>query len=76
MEDKSFEVSLNCLFCDSPLAGDTEKELNSGDLIECTECHELNDYDSVREIAIDKGKEQIVEYAKNEIQKSIKKLFK
>lgn len=76
MEDKSFEISLKCLFCDSPLKADSEKEFDSGDMIECLECHELNDYDSVKEIAIEYGTEQAAEYAKKELEKSLKKLFK
>jgi len=35
MEDKSFEISLKCLFCDSPLKSDSEKEFDSGEMIEC-----------------------------------------
>jgi len=76
MKDKSFEVTLKCLFCDSPLQGDTDQELNSGDMIECLECHELNDYDSVKDVAIDEGEEQVKQYAEDEISKMLKKTFK
>ncbi len=76
MEDKSFEISLKCLFCDLPLKADSEKEFDSGDMIECLECHELNDYDSVKEVAIEDGTEQATEYATKELKKSFKKLFK
>jgi len=76
MEDKSFEISLKCLFCDLPLKADSEKEFDSGDMIECLECHELNDYDSVKEIAIEDGIEQVTEYAEKELDKSLEKLFK
>ncbi|WP_196140642.1 hypothetical protein [Aliikangiella sp. G2MR2-5] len=76
MEDKTFNISLKCLFCDSPLQGDADKEFKSGDLIECLECHEHNDYDALMDIAIEEGKEKVAEYAKDEIEKSLKKLFK
>ncbi len=76
MEDKSFEISLKCLFCDSPLKGDSEQEFESGDMIECMECHELNDYDSVKEIAIEEGTEQAAAYAIKGLENSFKQLFK
>lgn len=75
MKDKKFTVSLKCLFCDSTLEGDSENEYNSGDLIECQECKELNDYDSLIEVASEEGKELVGEYAKEEISKIVKKLF-
>ena len=52
------------------------KEYSSGDMIECTECHEMNDYESVMEIA----KEEGLEAMKLEVNKALKnefgKLFK
>jgi len=76
MEDKSFNISLKCLFCDCDLKGDTEREYNSGDLIECQECKELNDYNSLIEIASEEGKDLVKEYAKDEISKVMKNLLK
>ena len=76
MEDKSFEVTLKCLFCDSELKADSEQEFDSGDMIRCLVCNELNDYDSVKEIAIAEVTEQATEYARKELEKSLKKLFK
>lgn len=76
MEDQSFEISLKCLFCDSPLKADSEQEFDSGDMIKCLKCNELNDYDSVKEIAIEEGKERVIEYAKKALDKSLGKLFK
>lgn len=76
MEDQSFEISLKCLFCDSPLKADSEQEFDSGDMIKCLECNELNDYDSVKELAIEEGTEQATKYATKELEKSFNKLFK
>ena len=76
MEDMSFSIELKCLFCDSVLQGDTEKEYASGDMIECQECSELNDYDALIEIASEEGEQKVAEYAQDEIAKMLKKAFK
>ena len=73
MEDKSFTVNLKCLFCDSPLEGDTEKEYSSGDMLECQNCKELNDYDALIDVAADEGKAIVADYAMDEISKMLKK---
>ena len=69
MEDQSFEVSLKCLFCDTPLKADPEKEFDSGDMIKCLECNELNDYDSVKAIAIEEGTVKATDFVKKELGK-------
>lgn len=76
MENKQFKVSLKCLFCDCELQGNTEKEFSSGDMLECQECGELNDYDALIDVAADEGKEIAAKYAKEEIEKMLKKAFK
>jgi hypothetical protein len=76
MENKRFEISLKCLFCDCELQGDTEKEFSSGDMLECQDCGELNDYDALIDVAADEGKEVAAKYAKEEIEKMLKKAFK
>ena len=76
MKDKSFTVELKCLFCDCPLEGDTEKEYVSGDMLECQNCHELNDYDALIDVAAEDGKELVADYAQKEIEKMLKKAFK
>ncbi|WP_417698064.1 hypothetical protein [Psychromonas sp.] len=76
MEDKSFSISLKCLFCDCPLEGEPETECKSGDLLKCQECGELNDYDALIDVASDEGKELVSDYAKSEIEKMLKKAFK
>jgi len=76
MDIPSFEVELVCLFCGSPLKGPVDAQYTSGDLIECNECHELNDYDSVLEVAKEKGIKQVKEKAQEHIQNEFKDLFK
>lgn len=76
MKDKSFTVELKCLFCDCPLEGDTEKEYFSGDMLECQNCHELNDYDALIDVATEESKELVADYAQKEIEKMLKKAFK
>lgn len=76
MENKRFEISLKCLFCGCELKGDTEKEFSSGDMLECQECGELNDYDALIDVAADEGKEVVAKYAKEEIERMLKKALK
>lgn len=76
MEDKSFSITLKCLFCDCDLEGDTEHELASGDMIKCQECSESNDYDALIEVATEEGEALVSEYAHSEIEKMLKKAFK
>lgn len=76
MDIPSFEVELVCLFCGSTLKGPVDAQYTSGDLIECHECHEHNDYDSVFEVAKEKGIEQVKEIAQEQLQNEFKDLFK
>lgn len=76
MKNKRFTISLKCLFCDCELQGDAEKEFSSGDMLRCQECGELNDYDALIDVASDEGKELAEKYAKEEIEKILKKAFK
>lgn len=76
MEDKEFHITLKCLFCGCDLKGDTEKEFQSGDMLKCQECGELNDYDSLVEVAIEEGKASVADYANKEVAKMLKGIFK
>jgi len=76
MEDKTFTVSLKCLFCGCPLEGDTNKEYSSGDMLKCQNCEELNDYDALMDVAADEGESLVTNYANSEIDKMLKKHFK
>lgn len=73
--DKPLQISLKCLFCNQPLKGDSEQlhKLTSGDLITCSECGELNDYDSVVEIAKKSGIEQLKKNVLDDLKKSFRK---
>jgi len=76
MEDKTFTVELTCLFCDSVLQGDTEAEYVSGDMIKCQDCHELNDFDALIDVASEKGKKAVSDHVLNEVEASLKNMFK
>lgn len=76
MEDKEIHIMLKCLFCGCNLKGETEKKYQSGDMLKCQECGELNDYDSLIEVAVEEGKASAVDYAKEEVAKMLKGLFK
>jgi DNA-directed RNA polymerase subunit RPC12/RpoP len=76
MENKELHITLKCLFCGCDFKGDTEKKYQSGDMLKCQECSELNDYDSLMARAIDEGKAAAAEYAKEEIEKMLKGIFK
>ncbi len=76
MEDKTFQISLKCLFCDCELQGKTEEKYVPGDMIKCQKCGELNDYDALMDVAIEEGKKSVAEYATDEIRKMLKNTFK
>lgn len=76
MNDSKVTITLKCLFCDSPLKSTNEENPESGEMVRCFECGEMNDYDSVVEAAIEEGKKEVLEIAKNEIEQRLKKLFK
>ncbi len=76
MEDKEFHIALKCLFCGCDLKGNTEKTYESGDMLKCQECDELNDYDSLVEVAVEEGKASAIDYTKEEISKMLKGIFK
>lgn len=76
MENKEFQINLQCLFCGCDLKGDTKKKFESGDILKCQECGELNVYDSLVDVAMEEGKTAAVNYAKDEISKMLKDLFK
>lgn len=73
MKEK-LEIKLKCIFC-----GSTNFELPSddyhpkeGELIKCGNCGRLNDFTSLRNLTINKGKELV----KEELEKEIKRIFK
>jgi len=53
--EENFTIEVLCLFCHSTLTADEDMEFESGDLIKCNSCGEMNDYDSVVEVAKEKA---------------------
>lgn len=76
MKDNNFTVELQCLFCDCPLEGSTEGEYVSGDMLKCQNCHELNDYDALIDVAAEEGKALVADYAQKELEKMLKRHLK
>ena len=74
--DKSYSIELKCLFCDTTLKTEVEQEYQSGDMIKCSECGELNDYDSVLDVAKEKGVELVKDELEKELKSKLKNLFK
>ena len=76
MEDKTFTIKLKCFFCNCFLENEKDQEVRSGDMLKCQNCNELNDYDALAEVAKEEGTELATEYAKAEIEKAFKDVFK
>lgn len=78
MEIEPIHVALRCLFCDAAFTDkDAEKkEPKSGDLITCAACGQGNDYDSVLEVAKEKGTAEMTKIVKKKFEEELKKLFK
>jgi hypothetical protein len=69
-------ITLACLFCGLPLEGPDDASYSSGDLIKCQKCGEENDYDSVIEVAKEKGMAQMKDIVEGAIAKEFKGMFK
>lgn len=76
MDNIERRVTLVCLFCGSPLQGAKDAECASGDMIECNECGESNDCDSVIEVAKEKGIAEISEEVQRQLKRELGNLFK
>jgi len=74
--DKEFKITALCLFCQTPLQAEEGASFESGDMIKCASCGESNDYDSVIEVAKEKGIEKVKSQVEAELKKSLKGLFK
>ena len=75
LKDKKYTVKLKCIFCNSeqfelPSENYQPKE---GEMIKCSNCGRLNDFSSIKQLVIDKTKEQIKNDAQNEIKKMLEK---
>ncbi len=75
MKDQ-FTVDAVCLFCGTTLQAEENAEFESGDMIKCESCGEMNDYDSVVEVAAEKGTVIVADEVMSQISKTLKKTFK
>ena len=73
---EQFTVDAVCLFCGTTLHAEENAKFESGDMITCDSCGEMNDYDSVLEVAAEKGAAMVAEDVMSEISKTFKKTFK
>ena len=64
------------MVCRAVLTADSEIELKSGDLIVCSNCGESNDYQSVIDVAREKGIEEVKKDFRDEIRRTLGKTFK
>lgn len=76
--DKATSINLECVFCNSlefelPYEGYVPYE---GEMIKCSNCGKLNDYSSIKEVAIEAGTKELTQYAHAEIEKELKKMLK
>ena len=71
--DPKFLITVLCLFCSAPLQAGEGAKFESGDMIKCSSCGELNDYDSVIEVAKEKGIGIAKDHVREELNKTIKK---
>lgn len=77
MEIDPIQIQLTCLFCDAVLGGKPgDDKPKSGDLITCPACGQGNDFDSVMEVAKEKGVAQMKDAVKSQLADEFKKLFK
>lgn len=68
----SYTLSLTCLFCDTVLEGDTDREYKEGDFIKCQNCGMENEYSSLMKIV----EEKAIRIAKNEVAQQLENIFK
>lgn len=74
VENFSSEIILKCVFCQSTKfeVPNLEYKPEDGESIKCSNCGKLNDVTSLNKVAIEKGKEEVVD----SIQSYLKRLFK
>ena len=76
MDIPDIRITLRCLFCKSDLTAEEGKFYQSGDMIECQKCSELNDYDSVMEVVKEEGMEKLKDEVNIALKDKFKNLFK
>ena len=75
MKTEPIHIALVCLFCGAELKGPENASYSSGDLIKCQGCGEHNDYDSVIEVAKEKGVAQVKHDLEDHLKNEIKSIF-
>jgi hypothetical protein len=66
-------MELHCLFCNgTQFKAKNDKPPQSGDLVECSACGQLNDFDAMLDVC----KEEVAGLAKTAIERQIKDAFK
>ncbi|MGO9445198.1 MAG: hypothetical protein ACLPXB_10535 [Thiobacillaceae bacterium] len=75
MNIEPIQIEIVCLFCGMALKGPENASYASGDLIKCLECGEQNDYDSVIEVAEEKGLAQVTQDIGDQLKYESKNIF-
>lgn len=65
-----------CLFCNSPLTAPEDAEFQSGDMIKCEKCGNMNDWDSVFAATEERALEATQKAVQKNLDKFAKNLFK
>ena len=73
---EEIKISLLCLFCNAPLEDENKKDHSSGDMIKCFQCKEMNDYDSVVEVAKEKGMKELKKHVEDDLKKRLGNILK
>ena len=75
LTDKNYARKLQCVFCNAELFELPEENYQPeiGDMIRCANCGRLNDYSSIRNLAINKTLKNVEKDIKDEMEKMFKK---
>lgn len=77
MEDKTYTVTLKCIFCGSTqFEFDENKPPKEGEMIKCDNCGQLNDFSAIKNLCVNKKVEGIKEEYISEIKNMFKKFGK
>lgn len=75
MDIEPIHITLVCLFCGADLQSTEDTKFLSGDLIQCRQCGERNDYDSLIEAAKEKGISEINGEVEKQLDRKLKSIF-
>lgn len=78
MEDKTFKINLKCVFCgyDKFELPYKDYQPQEGEQIKCPNCGKTNDFSSLKQLAIQEGREEVKNYVTTELKKIFKKFNK